>query len=783
MPDVRQMEQGLGRRQRHDTREELRNAAKKRRLEACAEAGRMLALGLFSDAGEVCRHFNLDSDCRRLINYHKQQLVAKGEHPSDEENVVSFQDCSVPQCQEGGCPCGGVEVADDTDGDGDGANAPEMSEAAWQYGRSMFTDKDLSAADIAERVFKEHGVRRSRQMWQRWRTRNQKSLPENGRPTKLPAQAEDKLVESIIWLRRNRIHVAPMHVAMLAHNFSQKAGAIARCEGPSGFTRKWVDGFLKRQEKYLGIATAETIEDLRAFACTPKQLDRYFSCVQEALLELGWATPNPEYDPSVTYDPKDKNNIKCAPILIDALKVHRIVSMDETRFTLNQAKEGKLAAGTKKTVVIKAESATGEARDWGEVSMNKSDCDCTIVGGSTAGYIALPGLYIFKGAFNPLIDLCDGPVTRRADGTAVPCYGTHNEKGSMTDDIMMEWLEKCLCPMFPDLSPQNPILLIFDGYGCHLYFEFLKKARELGVRIILRPPHSSHVTQGEDVRGGHFHTFHVQERKDKMALKARLLLNPRRNAHNMRSSQLLRSDIMAITKKAWEEAFAHDVCALAWQAIGIWPIFNRRPLWDMRKREVQHQAGQACQADDRERIAGAAEGMAPQDFALAAFGSDDSNDEERRAGKRITDSSRWFGKGVVNFGTAWQERQAAEAERAEQEQQKEKARQERQEAGDKRREEDAAAGSAVHNNLVQGKQRTQTLSKKEMKQLLTFWGQKPPADNKPAGDFHFALVAFLQTRPDLPYSASNAANAHAHAAPAALLPQAASGGAQNAPLE
>lgn len=721
----------------------------------------MLALGMFSDAGQVCRHFNLDSDCRRLINYHKQQVLTTDEHLSNEDNVASFEQCSVPQCQEAGCPCGGAEGANADDG----ANAPEMSDAAWQYGRSMFKDKDLSSADIADRVFKEHGVKRSRQMWQRWRSRNQKLRPENGRPTKLPAQAEDKLVETIIWLRQNRIHVAPMHVAMLAHNFSQKAGAIAQCEAPSGFTRKWVRGFLKRQEKHLGLATAETIEDLRAFACTPKQVDRYFSCLQEALLELGWATPNPQFDPSVSYDPKNKTNTKCAPIIIDALKAHRLVSMDETRFTLNQAKEGKLAAGTKKTVVIKAESATGEARDWGEVSMNKSDCDCTIVGGSTAGYMALPALYIFKGAFNPLTDLCDGPVTRRADGTLVNCFGAHNDKGSMTDDIMIEWLEKCLCPMFPDLTPENPILLICDGYGCHLYLAFLKKARELGVRIILRPPHSSHVTQGEDVQGGHFHTFHVQERKDKMALKSKLLLAPRRNAHNMRSSQLLRSDIMAITKKAWEEAFAHGICVHAWQAIGIWPIFNRRPLWDMRKREVQHQT------DDRERIAGAAEGMAPQDIALAPCESDDNSDEGRKARKRITDSSRWFGKGVINFGTAWEERQAAEAERAEQEQQKEKARQDRHEAQDKRRSDDAAAGLAVHNSLLQGAQHAQMLSKKEMKQLLTFWGQKPPADNKPASDFLSALVTFLRTRPDLSYSPSNATNAHGDAVPpAAALP-------------
>ena len=57
--------------------------------------------------------------------------------------------------------------------------------------------------------------------------------------------------------------------------------------------------------------------------------------------------------------------------------------------------EGKRAAGTTQSIGIKAEAASGAPHDWEEVSTNKSDSDCTIVGGSTTGYMAL------QGAFNP----------------------------------------------------------------------------------------------------------------------------------------------------------------------------------------------------------------------------------------------------------------------------------------------------------------------------------------------------------------------------------------------
>jgi hypothetical protein len=463
----------------------------------------------------------------------------------------------------------------------------EMTPAAWMYAKSMFNDTDVSCQAISDRVFESYGVKRSRQQWQRWRSQGATlSMPlQRGRPTKLPPAAEVKIIEAVKSLRSRRIHVAPMHLAMLAHQISREAAEKAGVDAPCGFTRDWVSSFLHRNEKDLGTATLEVIEDLRVQSCTSRKLHLHFRNLQGALIDLGWASVNPRFNPDLPYNPADKCNTDCAPIFIDGVKAHRIVSMDETRFTLNQAKEGKVTNGTRKTVVVKSESATGAPQDWGEVAMNKSDCDCTIVGGSTAGGCGLPALYIFKGAFDPTRDLDGGPKTRRVDGVALECFGCCNDKGSMTDDVMLMWLNRVLLPMFPDVSPANPVLLICDGYGSHLYLNFLERASDLGVLVFLRPPHTSHVTQGEDVRQGHFHTFHKLERDAKMQLKGHLIAHPRRGENNKANCQLVRSDIMRITAKAWEEAFSHEVCIKSWQATGVFPIFNRKPYWEIKTKE------------------------------------------------------------------------------------------------------------------------------------------------------------------------------------------------------
>jgi hypothetical protein len=302
------------------------------------------------------------------------------------------------------------------------------------------------------------------------------------------------------------------------------------------FGRKWVQSFMQRNSQQLGTSAQTIIEDIRAHYCTASKLAKHYQIVSDTLVTLGWAVRNAQYDPSVPFDASQPTDQRNLAIHINPVFAHRIVSFDETRFTLNQSKEGKGPAKSGQKTVIVKDDLTGAANDWkvpnidtGEVIMNKSNYDCTIAGGSTADGNSLPALYIFAGGFDPANDMKGAPkcgMRFHANGERMEAYGWHNEKGGMTDEVMLMWLDQVLLPCFPEVSPEKPVLLICDGYGSHLCWDFIQRCIAVGVHVILRPPHTSHVTQGEDVRGGHFHTFHNSERVEKLNLTQRLLLSP-----------------------------------------------------------------------------------------------------------------------------------------------------------------------------------------------------------------------------------------------------------------
>lgn len=53
--------------------------------------------------------------------------------------------------------------------------------------------------------------------------------------------------------------------------------------------------------------------------------------------------------------------------------------------------------------------------------------------------------------------------------------------------------------MVPDVSPENPAILVCDGHSSHMTLELLLEAKRIGVHIVHRPPHTSHRSQPEDV--------------------------------------------------------------------------------------------------------------------------------------------------------------------------------------------------------------------------------------------------------------------------------------------
>ena len=78
----------------------------------------------------------------------------------------------------------------------------------------------------------------------------------------------------------------------------------------------------------------------------------------------------------------------------------------------------------------------------------------------------------------------------------------------------MRYIRGCVEPSIADLSPSNPAILITDGHGSHFTLELLTYCRSIGLHILLRPPHTTHILQGEDVQ--HFMVFKPAYHQAKM---------------------------------------------------------------------------------------------------------------------------------------------------------------------------------------------------------------------------------------------------------------------------
>jgi hypothetical protein len=733
------------------TRDEQRRLEKVERFAHYREAGIMWAQGLFESCAQARAHFGLALESSNAVRHHYMHF-SKGNHNESESQAFdSFEKSSVPKCSKKSCPCQGVVFVSS---DSESVSDVEMTQAHWQTLLNLFKCREKSDKQVALELQEQTGVKRSRSAIQKYRTQYGKKMPVIGRPTFLTAEAEGKVVEAILFMRANKVPVYPMHVAMLAKRISSKLGM----DPTLAFGRKWVECFLKRHEDKFEKIAQKIIEDLRAQYCTASKLKKHYDIVADFLVNLGWAKRNPLFDADVPFV-DGANDPRCRVVDIEPTKAHRIVSMDETRFTLNQCKENKGPARSGvKTVVVKAEEddLTGAALDWGEVVMNKSNYDCTIVGGSSADSNALPGLYIFAGGFDPVEDMKGAPKCDKrweASGDYMEARGWHNEKGGMTDEVMMLWLNQVLLPCFPDISPQNAVVLICDGYGSHLCWDFIQRCIEVGVHVILRPPHTSHVTQGEDVRGGHFHTFHRLERKEKQLVTQQLLVSPTKD------KKLHRRHVMRITKAAWEEAFSVRVCQHAWQAIGIYPYFDRRPYWEQKAKEVAAAKLKAKVARDLQQLADAAARIDPADLIIISdeSGSDAEEDAPSGRKKRRNNSSQFALLGPITHGEALVKRRQLEAERLAQaeaqEQQREQRDQEKAEAQQRMRE----AGRLVDQKLANDDQQWQVdkLSKTDMTALLFYLGkplnQLGCTATSRVGDIRVALLQHVATQQQLPY--------------------------------
>ena len=147
------------------------------------------------------------------------------------------------------------------------------------------------------------------------------------------------------------------------------------------------------------------------------------------------------------------------------------------------------------------------------------------------------------------------------------CVYFANEKGAMTNELSTMWLKRVILRMFP--NRELAVVLIMDGYGSHICYNFLTECRKANVHVILRVPHTSHKTQGEDI-------VNYMVFKPAFAREKHLVLREKITKQG-RITSLDKTDLVRCTKGPWEKAFSYSNNMSGWAKEGIIP-FTRAPM-------------------------------------------------------------------------------------------------------------------------------------------------------------------------------------------------------------
>ena len=144
---------------------------------------------------------------------------------------------------------------------------------------------------------------------------------------------------------------------------------------------------------------------------------------------------------------------------------------------------------------------------------------------------------------------------------------SYSPKGWMDNDSAMRWLRDLFNPESALIAGVNqPRLLILDGHGSHISFEFIQYCIESGIHLICLPAHSTHLLQPLDVGlfspYQHFYGLTVDNH-----------IRSGQSQEGMRKAVF----IPFLTESRAKTMISHSI-QQAFTATDIWPLNPRRVL-------------------------------------------------------------------------------------------------------------------------------------------------------------------------------------------------------------
>ena len=299
----------------------------------------------------------------------------------------------------------------------------------------------------------------------------------------LTCDEERYMANEIRKARRHYLAVRPSHVKELATNILRKDPERAALIGEHGVTHGWFQRFCIRN----GIRTGKPcgLEVLRARWVTAENAVKHYEVLKDALVSTGVAVVNEEYDRTTQGSS-------------ELIFVHpgRLVSLDETNISLNEEPTGENGQRI----------CLAGPGDQGNIMMSKGVLCGSLMFVRMGDSRMLSPLVVYNGTGEVPADWRDEGVRGDAvddNGEIITALWARNEKASVTSTLLMEYAKEKLLPAFFANGVQPGVpgaggVLVFDGCSSHIAKDFLTFMKENNVTVVLRPPNTSSVMQGED---------------------------------------------------------------------------------------------------------------------------------------------------------------------------------------------------------------------------------------------------------------------------------------------
>lgn len=314
----------------------------------------------------------------------------------------------------------------------------------------------------------------------------------------------------------------------------------------------------------------------------------HYRNVISTLLALKIVQPNPRYDPAN----KDKDGVPLEPeVLWIESERYRVASFDEMKCDDKTHGDGNRKGRSERTI------RCGPEDDGECIGTKHSSHPASVVGGTLGTNEALPCYAVTASATVDPTWFAVGPKTT-INGKVIGMDGTCNAKGSVNNEVAIEYVKKSVLPAFAAYelpTAERKAVLICDGVGSHLSPEFCQFLLDNHIVLILRTPNCSNKQQPEDLVS----FLRVKNGAGNLGFYHRKQTAVLRQLAETRSAGLPYDILFGeCLKAAWENGFSTENNREAWRQAGLDEKggITARPYW-LQLRKEQPQQRRKCASD------------------------------------------------------------------------------------------------------------------------------------------------------------------------------------------